>query len=315
MSVPMTPVSVGLIGVGFHARHVHLPALALVEELRLVAIATARDKTAKQAAERYRVAGHSNYEELLARADVEAVIIATPTPTHGPIARAALQHGKHVLIETPGMPDLDAARGLTKLAAKKHRVVQVGFLTRYSQSVDVLKTRLDKQRPPRLFCYEYYPFLAHTFNLSLYLSGPWERVLAATSDTAGSTATIRFRNGDTAVVVGRSIANCSHNIERITVSSDRFYGAVEGRVRVRIIEAMKLVGVDRWSAASSRGIVHEPQPFAARFLENTGAAPQLRGFAAAIREGKPPRSTLEDMIETHQLMQEIKRVASTRRNR
>ena len=38
------------------------------------------------------------------------------------------------------------------------------------------------------------------------------------------------------------------------------------------------------SAASSGGILHDPQPFAANFLANTGAVPQLRGFVAAIRE-------------------------------
>jgi len=305
----MKPVSVGLIGAGFHARHVHIPALDLVPELRLAAIATSREETAKNAAERYRVAGHSSYRELLARADIEAVVIASSTVTHVEITRAALEHGKHVLLETPGISNLAAARELQALAVGRRLVAQVGFLTRYSQSMDVLKARLDSQAPPRLFCYEYFPFLAHTYNLGLYFSGKWQHVLAATSDAAGSSATIRFHNGDIAVVLGRSIANCSHNIERVTVSTKSFYGSVEGRTRVRIIENMGPTGVERWSAASSGGTVHDPQPFAAQFLENTGAAPQLRGFAAAIRDGSPPRSTFADMIETHRLMDEIRRVA------
>jgi predicted dehydrogenase len=307
----MKPISLGLIGVGFHARNVHIPAIDLVSELRLLAIATSREQTAKQAAERYRVAGYADYRQLLARADVEAVIIATNNATSEEITRAALENGKHVLLETPGIPNLGAARELQQLASTKKLVTQVGFLTRYSQSMDVLKARLDLQPAPRLFCYEYFPYLAHTYNLSLYLSGPWKRVLSATSDSAGSSATIRFRNGDTAVIVGRSIANCSHNIERVTVSNGSFYGSVEGRTRVRIIDPMPPTGVDQWSAASSGGIVHDPQPFAARFLENTGAAPQLRGFAAAIRQGESTRSTFDDMIETRRLLEEAGRVAES----
>src|SRR6185295_10530800 len=83
----MKPIAVGLIGAGFHAREVHIPAIDLVSELRLVAVATSREETARVAAERYRVNGYADYRELLDRADVEAVIIATSTNTHEAISR------------------------------------------------------------------------------------------------------------------------------------------------------------------------------------------------------------------------------------
>lgn len=306
----MNPINVGLIGAGFHASSVHIPALDLVAELRLMAVATSRAETAAAAAERLRVPGYADYRELLARADVEAVIVSTPSGEHESICRAALQSDKHVFIESPGIPDVTAARELQQLASNRNLVVQVGFLTRYSQSFDVLKSYLDKQPSPRLFTYEYFPFLGHTYNLALYLSGPFERVVSVAGSDAGSAVTIAFRNGDTAVVVGRSIANCSVDIESVRVSSPAFYGAVEGRRVVRIIENMQPTGVDAWSVGSSGGLVYEPQPFAGRFHENTGAAPQLRGFAAAIRQGIPPRSTLEDAIETQLLIQEISKAAA-----
>ena len=103
----MTPVAVGLIGVGFHARTVHIPALDVVSELRLRAVATSREESARDAAERYRVRGYADYRELLDRADVEAVIIATPPDVHEAICREALQPGKHVFVESPGIPDDD----------------------------------------------------------------------------------------------------------------------------------------------------------------------------------------------------------------
>src|SRR5204863_2745065 len=120
------------IGIGFHARSVHIPALDLAPELRMTALATSREETAREAGDRYRVRGYGNYRDLLARADVEAVIIATATGTHEEITRAALENGKHVLLETPGIADVAHSRQLEELAIRNRLVLQVGFLTRYS---------------------------------------------------------------------------------------------------------------------------------------------------------------------------------------
>jgi predicted dehydrogenase len=303
----MRPVPVGLIGVGFHARTVLIPALALVPELRLAAVATSREETAREAAERYRVDGYADYRQLLARADIEAVIIATPFETHLEICREALAHGKHVLIETPGIHDTEGARSLAALAQKRSLVAQVAYMFRYSTAFDVLRQYLDDQQPPRLFCYDFYPFLAHIYDLALYLSGPLDHVLCATQDAAGTTATLRFQNGDTAVVIGRPLANCSVDIESVAISTRDFYGAVQGRRRVRIVEGMQPVGVEKWSVGASGGWSYEPHIFGARYLESSGTAPLLRAFASAIRNGTTPRSTLADSIETNLLLEEVTR--------
>jgi predicted dehydrogenase len=301
----VTPVTVGLIGAGFHARTVHIPALDLVSELRLRAVATSREETAREAAERYRVQAYANYRELLDRADVEAVIIATPPAVHEAICREALQRGKHVFVESPGIPDVEGARAVLAMARASRRVVQVGFLLRYSEPFELLKAHLDAQAARRLFCYEYFPYLAHVYNLALYLSGPVERVIAATRDAAGRTATVRFHSGDTAVIIGRNLANCSIDVERVQVSSERFFATVEGRRRVRVVVDMQAVDVSAWSLASSAATTYAGQVFAERFLESSGAAAQLRAFARAIRDGVAPRSTLEDAIETQLLAREI----------
>jgi hypothetical protein len=57
--------------------------------------------------------------------------------------------------------------------------------------------------------------------------------------------------------------------------------------------------------AASGGTTYAAQVFADRFLEASGAAAQLRAFGRAIRHGIPPRSTLEDAIETQQVAQAI----------
>lgn len=301
----MTPVTVGLIGVGFHARTVHVPALDAVSELRLRAMATAREETAREAADRFRVPAYADYREMLARGDIEAVIIATPPKLHERICREALQQGKHVFVESPGIVDVARARDVLEMARVQKRMMQVGFLLRYSTPFTLLKAHLDAQAAPRLLCYEYFPFLAHILNVALYLSGPVDRVIAATRDRAGSTATVRFRDGDTAVIIGRNLDNCSVDIERVQVSTPQFFAAVEGRRRVRIVDHMQAVDVAEWSLATSAATTYAGQVFAERFLEHSGAVAQLRGFARAIRHGITPHSTLEDAIETHLLAREI----------
>jgi predicted dehydrogenase len=181
----------------------------------------------------------------------------------------------------------------------------VGFCTRYSTTFDLFREHLATVPPPRLFSYEYFPFLGHTYNLALYLSGAVDQIVAVTRGTTGSTATLRFNNGDTAVIIGRSIVNCSVDIESVRVSTPTFFGEVVGRRRVRVIRHMKPTPPGEWSVGSAGATTFEAQPFGARFLEIGGYAPQLRAFAAAVRGGATPRCTLQDAIDTVDLARRI----------
>jgi predicted dehydrogenase len=183
--------------------------------------------------------------------------------------------------------------------------VQIGFCTRYSTTLDVLREHLASVPPPRLLSYEYFPFLGHTYNLALYLSGAVDRIACSISSPSGSTATLEFSNGDIAVIVGRSIVNCSIDIESVRISTATFFGEVSGRRRVRVIRDMKPTPPGDWSPASAGAVTFDAQPFGSRFLEIAGYAPQLRAFAAAVRGGAPPRSTLADAIETAELARRI----------
>jgi predicted dehydrogenase len=306
----MKPVSIGLIGAGFHVQHVHIPALDAVPELRLAAIATSRAETARAVEVRYRIKAFADYRELLDRADIEAVIVATPSNLFDDVTRAALERGKHVLIETPAVGSVEAAREFLKSSAAKKLIVQSAFSLRYAAPFELLKKHADAVCAPRIFAYDYYPFLSHIYNLALYLSGPLERVLSATRDSAGCTATLRFKNGDTGIVVGRSVANCSIQLESVRVSAKNFFASVEARTRVRIVKQMESVDVANWNLESSGGVFYDPHIFANRVLKSSGYEPQLTAFAHAIREGIPLRSTLEDAIETRALSQQIEKAAS-----
>ena len=87
-----TPLKIGLIGVGTHAREVLIPGINQVpEDLRLVALATAHEATARAAGEFYRLPCHVGYEKLIADPNVEAVMIAS-SGDHETAALAALAY-------------------------------------------------------------------------------------------------------------------------------------------------------------------------------------------------------------------------------
>src|SRR5262249_56900982 len=82
------------------------------------------DARARAAAGRYGARRwYTNYRDLLADADVDAVINLTPIPLHAETTRAALAAGKHVYTEKPLASSLEEARGLRDQAGRQGRVL------------------------------------------------------------------------------------------------------------------------------------------------------------------------------------------------
>ena len=86
---------------------------------------------------------YSDYDELLADDGVQAVVVATPVPTHHDLAKRALSAGKHVLVEKP-----PAMRGveideLVGIAAERDLVLMPGHLLLYHPGIRKLKQLID----------------------------------------------------------------------------------------------------------------------------------------------------------------------------
>ena len=93
-----------------------------------------------------------DFEEMLADPSLEAVVIATPVPTHFDLARRALAAGKHVLVEKP--PAMLAAEmdELTALAEKRYLVLMPGHLLLYHPAVEKLKQLVDSGELGDVLC-------------------------------------------------------------------------------------------------------------------------------------------------------------------
>ena len=98
----MKTLNFAIIGCGGITLQNHIPGIAMCPDTRLVALCDNDPATLERARQKTGVAvTAANYEAIVKRDDVHAVIIATPNFLHPPIALAAVAHGKHVLCEKP----------------------------------------------------------------------------------------------------------------------------------------------------------------------------------------------------------------------
>jgi myo-inositol 2-dehydrogenase/D-chiro-inositol 1-dehydrogenase len=120
---------VALVGCGRQGR-AHLRALASARRVALAAVCDPGPGAAAAAAPSG-VPADDELERTLARVEVEAVVIAAPTPAHEAIVAAALAAGRHVLCEKPLTFDPVADARLAEEAVRRGLVLQVGFLRRH----------------------------------------------------------------------------------------------------------------------------------------------------------------------------------------
>jgi predicted dehydrogenase len=87
----------------------------------------------------------------LADPAIDAVVVATPTSTHHGLGRAALEHGKHVLVEKPLTASVRQGEELCALAASTGRVLMVGHVFLYNTGVRRVKEMLDAGELGRVY--------------------------------------------------------------------------------------------------------------------------------------------------------------------
>lgn len=87
--------------------------------------------------------GLDDYDRLLEEVPLDAVVIATPTKSHFPMVRAALERGLHVFCEKPLTLSSEESRELAALAAERGLVTQVGYHNRFVAAFGEAKRLLD----------------------------------------------------------------------------------------------------------------------------------------------------------------------------
>lgn len=130
----MQQLRVGIVGCGEVTQVMHLPSLAqLADQFTVTALCDVSQQVLQAVGERWRVPKqYQDYRDLLAQPDVDAALIANPNAYHARAAVAAIEAGKHVLIEKPMCITLREADEIIAAQARPGVTVQVGYMRRYA---------------------------------------------------------------------------------------------------------------------------------------------------------------------------------------
>ncbi len=139
----MSTLKVGVIGTGGIAG-LHLQAYADNPRVEIVAVADMNAERAKTVADQWgATSAYSDPADLLADPDLQAVSICTWNDSHASFAIAAIEAGKHVLVEKPMSRTYAEAVEVERVVDAHDRVLQVGFVRRHSANCRVLKSFID----------------------------------------------------------------------------------------------------------------------------------------------------------------------------
>lgn len=151
----MEKVQLALIGAGNVGQVVHLPVLKSMSDVQVVALVDPDKRKAQAIAQRAGIpSAFTSLDALLSSSiggDIQAVDICTPTDTHRPLAIAAMQAGKDVLVEKPIARTAREAKDMVEAAEKYGRKLMVGMNNRFRPDTMILKTFIDKNELGNVF--------------------------------------------------------------------------------------------------------------------------------------------------------------------
>ena len=136
----------GVIGLGWFGE-VHADNLAQMPDIDLTALCTRRPERLNEISDRLGIEKrYTDYKELLADPDVDAVSITTHIVDHKDIAIDALRSGKHVLLEKPMAPTPADCEQIAAAAANADGYFMVGHICRFDPRVTMAKQAIDEGR-------------------------------------------------------------------------------------------------------------------------------------------------------------------------
>jgi len=236
---PKQPVRIGVVGVG-HLGSRHAQLYAAMPHVRLAALCDVDLKRAKPLAKALHCPAFTDFRQLAGR--VDAVSLAVPTSLHASIGLELLEHGIHLLIEKPIAPTLAEADALIRLAARRHRILQIGHVERFNAAIRAATTYLTHPRFIEVHRLSPYPFrgtdvsvvldvMIHDLDLILHLvRSPVKHVdalgvpvLSSSEDIAN--ARLQFTSGCVANLTASRISD--ETVRRIRVFQEDNYLSID----------------------------------------------------------------------------------------
>ncbi|MBI3830093.1 MAG: Gfo/Idh/MocA family oxidoreductase [Planctomycetes bacterium] len=132
---------VGIVGLGMG--HACCPWVIESPGCRLVAVCDNNAERLKRSTDQFKVAGYTNYDELLASKDIDFVYIMTPSGMHADMGIKAAQKGKHVCVAKPMDVTLEKCDALIEACRKANVLCAVDFNGRFADLQQKIRYALD----------------------------------------------------------------------------------------------------------------------------------------------------------------------------
>lgn len=141
-------LAVGVIGLGFGANHARV--LSELEGVRLAAVCDLDPDRLSAVATQHDAAPYGDFEKMLWKERLDAVVVAVPALLHEPVALAAIKAGCAVLVEKPLSPTLAGGRRVAEAAAAAGVPLMPGHIERFNPAIQELARRVRAGEAGRL---------------------------------------------------------------------------------------------------------------------------------------------------------------------
>ncbi len=154
-------IKVAVIGCGTIANAAHIPSYLNNPEAEILYFCDILPQRAEAAVEKYGCGkAVTDYKEVLADPEVEAVSVCTPNNLHPRIAIDALRAGKHVLCEKPAARTYSEALEMQQAQHETGKTLNIGVVNRFNDGVNLIKKYIDSGKLGEVH-HVYVSFRAH----------------------------------------------------------------------------------------------------------------------------------------------------------
>jgi predicted dehydrogenase len=144
----------GVIGYGYWGPNV-VRNLNQLEKADVISVCDSNAAARKRIQKAYpNVEVTSDPASMMASPDIDAIAVVTPVWTHYELAKAALEHGKHIFVEKPFTSSVAQAEELIALAEKKNLKIMVDHTFLFTGAVKKIKHLLDEDALGKLYYYD-----------------------------------------------------------------------------------------------------------------------------------------------------------------
>lgn len=138
-------INVGIIGAGGIAEGAHIPGYLATEGVKIMAVCDINEERAKYVANKFNIPLiFTDYKDLVAVEEIDAVSVCTPNNFHAGPTIAALESGKHVLCEKPIAGNAKDGQAMVDAAKRTGKILQIGLHMRFERESQVLKRFIEE---------------------------------------------------------------------------------------------------------------------------------------------------------------------------